>query len=113
MQIQIPKQKFKVTPRLRKHIEDKLQQGLGKFADRIGPVVVKCGTGSLNGSVQQKRCHIEMALQKQVTVEAADADIYTAVDRAVEQSVRSVTRVLEQEFGGSSSKTQALAAPKN
>jgi hypothetical protein len=52
MQIQIPKQKFKVTPRLRKHIEDKLQQGLGKFADRIGPVVVKCGTGSLNGSVQ-------------------------------------------------------------
>lgn len=100
MRIQIAKQKFKISSRLRKHIELRLSLALGRFGDRVGLVAVHCGTGRLDGSVQVKRCRIEISLERQVSVEAADADVFTAVDRAAEHAVRSVARVLETEAGG-------------
>ncbi|CAG1772400.1 hypothetical protein BAC2_02414 [uncultured bacterium] len=112
MRIEIAKQKFKITPKLKKHIELRLRLALGRFAARIGVVAVKCGTGDLFGSVQEKRCHIELTLHKQVSVEAADANVFTAVDRAVDHAVRSVARVLDQETGDAAGGRRLLVAPK-
>jgi ribosome-associated translation inhibitor RaiA len=112
MQIQIAKQKYKFSPKLKKHIELRLRLALGRFGDRIALVTVKCVAGALNGSVQEKRCRIELTLQRQVSVEAADADVFTAVDRAVDHAVRSVARVLDLEIGGPTANQPRLVAPK-
>ncbi|CAG0964364.1 MAG: HPF/RaiA family ribosome-associated protein [Planctomycetes bacterium] len=112
MRIQIAKQKFKISSRLRKHIELSVGLALGRFGDRIGLVAVHCGSGRLDGSVQVKRCRIEVSLERPVSVEAADADVFTAVDRATEHAVRSVARVLEAENGGAATGYQRTGSTR-
>ena len=90
MKIQIAPQALATTPRLNEYIEQRLGLALGRYADRIGVVTVKFAnvTLSANSKAKVTRCRIDVGLRKTVTVEAADRDLFAAVDRAVEIATR-------------------------
>ena len=67
---------------------------LGRFADRVGNVIVRFSLLEHNGA--HKRCRIEVSLRPQrVEVEDIDADLFAAVNHATDRAIRSVARALE------------------
>jgi ribosomal subunit interface protein len=95
MKIQITHPDAATTPRLKEYIEQRLGLALGRFADRIGVVHVKFADAKLGPSVEVTRCRIDVGLRKTVVVEAADRDLFAAVDRAVEIAVRRLALAID------------------
>lgn len=97
MKIEIVNRHVKITRKLKQHIEQRVGLALGRFADRISAVSVKFEAGSVNGSANEKRCLVEIAMRKKVSVEAAHSDVFAAVDHALDNATRSVARALERD----------------
>jgi ribosomal subunit interface protein len=112
VQIQITNGHIKLTRLLRTHIEQRIGLALGRFAERIGTVNVKFAPGVLNGGAPEKLCRIEIGLRRKLSVEAAHADVFAAVDQAIDHATRSVSRVLDQESSGSVPPITPLRSPK-
>ncbi len=103
MKIRINKSQIDLTPKLKQHIETRVALAFGRFADCIRLVQVKFTKGKVHGSAPESCCQIEVSLNRKVSVEAADTDEFAAVDRALGQATRRISRVLEEEVasGGS------------
>jgi len=95
MKIQITHPNITTTPRLKEYIEQRLGLALGRYADRIGVVQVKFADAKLGPNVDITRCRIDVGLRKTVVVEAADRDLFAAVDRAVEIAVRRLALAID------------------
>ena len=91
---------FQVTPALRVHLERRLGLALGRFGDQIGRVRVRFSEAEARSGAGHKRCRIQIGLRpRKVDVEDSDADLFAAVNNAVDRASRSVARALERDRG--------------
>ena len=96
--IEIHQRHIEITDVLRVHVQDRLGLALGRFADRIGRVVVRFSHADRHPSGAEKRCQIEVGLRsRSIDVEDTDADLFAAVNHATDRASRSVARALEWE----------------
>ena len=99
MKIRILKCDVDVTDVLRVHVERRLGLALGRFADRIGPVLVHFSNVDGDASGGHKRCRIEVGLRPRgLDVEDTDIDLFAAVNHATDRAARSVARAVEGRF---------------
>jgi ribosomal subunit interface protein len=97
MKIQIPKCDVDVSDVLRVHVERRLGLALGRFADRIGSVIVRFSHADGDASGTHMCCRIQVGLRPQrLDVEDTDVDLFAAVNHATDRASRSVARALEQ-----------------
>jgi ribosome hibernation promoting factor len=97
MRFQLRERNIELNTVLRAQVENRLSLALGRYGIRIEKVIVRLSTdGRLDG--EGKQCKIEVGLRpRTVIAEDSDADLLTAVDRAVNRVSRSVGRALEDE----------------
>jgi ribosomal subunit interface protein len=96
MKIQILKCDVDITDVLRVHVERRLGLALGRFADRIGRVLVRFSYADGDANGGHKRCQIEVGLRpRPLDVEDTDVDLFAAVNHATDRASRSVARALE------------------
>ena len=98
MQFDIRTQGFDLTSGLREHAERRLTFALDRARHDIGKVNMRLS--DINGprGGNDKRCLVRISFPRarQVVIEDTHADLYVAIDRAVERVERSVTRRLER-----------------
>jgi putative sigma-54 modulation protein len=97
MQIAIQSRGFELTPALRAHTERRLQFALHWAGRDLRSVNVRLS--DINGprGGNDKRCTIQLVLGEQsLLIEDTEADLYIAIDRAVDRSKRQLTRRLER-----------------
>lgn len=97
MQIVIQARDIKVTKALRAHVELRLGLALSRFGERVGRVAVNLSNSEEHHSKPKKCCQIVLGLRRYVKVQETDADVFVAVDRAVDRAARSVAHAIEQE----------------
>jgi putative sigma-54 modulation protein len=96
--IEIQQRNIEITDVLRTHVKDRLGLALGRFADRIGRVIVRFSQADHDQGRADMRCQIEVGLRPwSVDVEDTDADLFAAVNHAADRASRSVARALERE----------------
>ena len=99
MRIQIRSRNVvKVTEALRTHVERRLGLMLGRFAERIGPVIVRFSDANDHRNGSATRCQIDVSLRPSgsVRVEDTDADPFAVVDHATDRVSRSVALAFEE-----------------
>ena len=98
MELEIRVKHTDLTEALRSYVERRLRFSLGRFGGRVGRVTVRIS--DLNGprGGNDKCCHLsaEAVPAGWVGVEATDANLYAAIDRATERLGRSFRRHLER-----------------
>ena len=98
MRIQVRNRDLQPTEAIREHVERRLLYALSRYGSCVRNVTVCLSTLVGNPGVERKHCQIAVALDqadKSVVVDS-DADIYAAIDRAVERTQRAVGRALER-----------------
>jgi putative sigma-54 modulation protein len=89
---------IELTAALLAHVERRLRFTLSRFGQKIRQVAVQLW--DLNGPPGglDRRCRVTVTLSPsgKVMVEARDADLHVAIDRAADRLERSVTRALER-----------------
>jgi ribosomal subunit interface protein len=95
----------RVTHTLREHIERRLGLALGRHAARIRSVAVTFS----NQGPKMKMCRIAVTLRRDVSVEAAGVDMFTAVDLAADHVTRRVARAIETEATEAATKASRAA----
>lgn len=96
MEIEIRIQGTDLAEAIRRYAARRIQCALGRFAPRMGRVVLRISdVNGLRGGVDQC-CHItaELPAKGQVVVDQVDADLFTAIDRASER----IGEALRREF---------------
>jgi putative sigma-54 modulation protein len=97
VKIQIRERNVEVSENLRTHVERRLGFALARFGQRVARVIVRLSDADGEPGANL-RCQIHVGLRsRSARVDHTDADLFTAVDRAVERVSRSVARVLERE----------------
>jgi putative sigma-54 modulation protein len=97
VKIQIRERNVEVSEGLRTHVERRLGFALARFGQRIARVIVRFSDADGEPGATM-RCQIHVGLRsRSARVDYTDADLFTAVDCAVERVARSVARVLERE----------------
>ncbi|HMU67024.1 MAG TPA: HPF/RaiA family ribosome-associated protein [Cellvibrionaceae bacterium] len=98
MRIDIHTGKFSLTDSLRSHVERRADYALGWAQQSLQQVIVRLD--DLNGPKGglDKLCRIQIPLVGGAVVVIAEvqADLYTAVDKAMERANQSLTRKLER-----------------
>jgi ribosomal subunit interface protein len=96
MNIEFRSQDFKVSEALQRYSERRLGSALRKFSKGIGRVTVRLS--DLNGprGGADKRCQITASVlpSQAVSLQAVDADLYAAIDRAATRLERALVRSL-------------------
>ena len=97
MKIDIRGRHVELTETLLAHTERRLRFALSRFGQRIRHVTVQLTdlNGPRGGVDKQCRVTVTLSPSRRVMVEATDADLPTAIDRAADRVERSVTRDLE------------------
>ncbi len=83
---------------VRNYTARRLNFALGRFASRIGRIVVRISdTNGVQGSIDQS-CHISAELRPsgRVVLDQTDADLFTAIDRASERVGRAFRREIQR-----------------
>jgi putative sigma-54 modulation protein len=112
MEIQIRGRRVKVTKALRDHVERRLAFALSRFGDHIGRVRVHLSDSDSLPDGAEKRCQIEVGLQRSVRVQETDADVFKAVDRAADRAARTVAHAIEQEHTRAQGPAPKATAPR-
>lgn len=98
MRIGIRRRHVELTAALLDHVERRLRFALCRFGQKIRLAAVQLA--DLNGphGGVDKQCKVTVTLSPsgKVMVEATDADLHSAIDRAADRVERSVTRELER-----------------
>jgi len=98
MRIDIKARGFDLTDGLREHTERRLRFALS-WANHDVRTVTVC-LSDINGprGGEDKRCHIQVAFTgaQDAVIEDTEADLYVAIDRAVDRTERTVARRLER-----------------
>ncbi len=92
MSLEIRNQNIEISDALRTYVERRLGFALRKYANRISRVTVRlCDLNGPRGGMD-KRCQISAAVlpSQAVSLQAVDADLYAAVDRAAARLERSL-----------------------
>ena len=101
MQMDIQSQGFTLTDALRDYLLKRLAYDLNHGDEYISRVSVRLSdiNGPRGGA--DKRCFIEIRLKQlpAVVIEDTEADLYVAIDRAVERASRTLTRRMERQRG--------------
>jgi ribosomal subunit interface protein len=93
LKVQIRSGSVKVSAAMRAHVERRLGLALGRFGERIGPVVVH-----LSDAGDDKRCQIQLGLRlRKIQIEDRHPDFFAAVNHAADRVSGSVSRFLERE----------------
>jgi ribosomal subunit interface protein len=98
----------RVTHTLREHIERSLGLALARHAARIRSVAVTFS----NQGPKMKMCRIAVTLRRDVSVEAAGTDMFTAVDLATDHVTRRVARAVETEAAEQATKASRAASAR-
>ncbi len=98
MQIDIQARNFSLTDALRNHAERRLRCVLTCCDQRIQRVAMRLSdiNGPRGGA--DKRCHLQVVLVglPDVVIEDIEADLYVAIDRAVDRAGRTVVRRIDR-----------------
>lgn len=99
MQLDIQARDFTLTEALRAHTRRRLHLALARVEDPILRVVVRLSdiNGPRGGA--DKRCHIQVVLERlsDVIIEDTQRDLYAAIDRAAERVGHTVARRLARQ----------------
>ncbi len=118
MQVDVRIHDIDLTEGLRMYVVRRLRFALGRFGTQIGTVVVRVSdvNGQRGGIDQCCRITATLAPSGSAVVEALDADLYGAIDRAAERLGRACGRALERErhqrTGRASVKTEPSVAQR-
>ena len=98
MRIEIRTGKFDVTEGLREHIERRIQFALSWANNSLQKISLRLDdiNGPKGGIDKLCRIQIPIAGGKSIVIEEIQADLYIAIDRAVERAGRSLARKLER-----------------
>lgn len=98
MRIEIHTGKFSLTDSLRAYIERRAQFGFSWAQQSLHTISLRLD--DLNGPKGgvDKRCRVQIPIVggSSVVIEEVQADLYVAIDRAIERAGRSLTRKLER-----------------
>jgi ribosomal subunit interface protein len=95
MHLDIRGRNFWLTPALLEHVERRLRAAVGRFASRLARVAVRVGDVNGPRGGVDKRCRIHLQLPgRALAIEAVDADLYVAIDRAAERAERATARAV-------------------
>lgn len=94
MQMDIQSQGFTLTDSLSDYLKKRLAYALNHGDDYISRVTVRLSDVNGPRGGADKRCLIEVRLKQKpaVVIEDTEADIYVAIDRAVERTGRTLAR---------------------
>ena len=98
MRIDIHSSKFALTESLRSHIERKIQFALSWAHHKLPHIHVRLDdvNGPKGGEDKVCRFQIPVAGAKPVVIEEIQADMYVAIDRAIERAARTISRRVER-----------------
>ena len=99
MNIHIQTQGFALTDSLREHTERRLRFALGWADDRLRQISVRLSDENGPRGGEDKRCRIQLTFPSaaSVVIDDTEADLYVAIDRAVDRAGRSVAHRLERQ----------------
>jgi ribosomal subunit interface protein len=99
MQIDIQSRGFSLTEALLKYSEQRLLFSMSYWSHHINRVVVRLSdiNGPRGGT--DKRCHLQVTMSglPDVVIEDTEADLYAAIDRAMDRARRTVARRLDRQ----------------
>ncbi len=98
MQIDIQARHFSLTDALRNHAERRLRFALTCCKDHIQRVVVRLSdTNGPRGGID-KHCHVQVVVAgtSDVVIEDTEADLYLAINRAMERAGRTLSRKINR-----------------
>ncbi len=100
MQIGIQSSGFKLTDGLRSYCDRKLRCALGASSGKVRSVLVRLADENGPRGGVDKRCTIRALLHgnPMVIIVQDEADMYVAIDRAVDRVSRTVTRRAEKSW---------------
>lgn len=86
------------TPELREHLERRLTFALGRFGDEVRHVIARVAdlNGPRGGVDKQVSLQVEGRRLRTLLVRDADANLFTAIDRAADRIGRALGRALER-----------------
>ncbi len=98
MRIQVRNRNLQPTAAIREYVERRLLYALSRYGSCVRNVTVCLSTLVGNPGGERRHCQIGVALDQadKIAVEDSDADLYAAIDRAVERTQRAVSRALER-----------------
>jgi len=83
-----------VTKALREHLKIRLGIAMSRFGERVGRVTVNLSEVEES---HLRACGITVGMKQCVKVQWEDADMFTAIDRAVDRAGRAVAHAVEKE----------------
>jgi len=99
MQIDIQSRGFSLTDALLNYSQQRLLFSMSYFSDHINKVIVRLSdiNGPRGGT--DKRCHLQLIISglPDIVVEDTEADMYAAIDRAMDRARRTVARKLDRQ----------------
>ena len=103
MQLDIRTQGFDLTDGLREHAERRLRYALDWARHEIAKVTLRLSdiNGPRGGNDKRCQVRIPMPRARAVVIEDTAADLYVAMDRAIDRAARALERRLarQREFG--------------
>jgi ribosome-associated translation inhibitor RaiA len=89
---------FSLTDAIQRHVEFKVESGLGSSARWILGITARLDDVNANRGGVDKRCRLVINIRGYgvLTVEATHTDLYAAVDEAVVRARRSVMRIVKR-----------------
>ena len=99
MRIDIQARRFSLTRALRNHAERRVRIGLTRFDERI--MKVSLWLSDVNGPKggSDKNCQVQIVIpgKPDVVVEETQANLYVAINRAIERAGQTVVRKLDRQ----------------
>ncbi len=98
MEVELRIQDSNAQDAVKNYVNRRIRFAMGRFASRVGRVVVRTyDTNGARGGVDQC-CHIgaELVRAGKIVVEQTDADLFTAIDRACDRLAQAFRRELER-----------------
>ncbi len=99
MQIDIQSRGFSLTEALLRYSERRLLFSMSYFCNHVNKVIVRLSdiNGPRGGS--DKRCHLQVIMSglPDIVIEDTEADLYAAIDRAMDRARRTVARKLDRQ----------------
>ena len=99
MRISIQARQFSLTRALRRHTEQRVRNGLARFDERI--MKVSLWLSDVNGRKggSDKNCQVQIVIPgaADVVVEETQANLYAAINRAIERAGLAVVRKLDRQ----------------
>jgi ribosome hibernation promoting factor len=98
MEIEIRIQGTDLAEAIRRYVGRRIRFALGRFAPRMGRVMVRISDiNGVRGGVDQC-CHmtVQFPPKGQVVVDQVDADLFTAIDRASERIGQALRREVQR-----------------